>query len=111
MLPALSSFDTRVAVFSRLARGLSPLTGGKDHFSSFSACRFDPTNGSDIFEVGIRGLCSLCTGCLFLRGFLGLNLDRRFHHGLAGSFSAFPSHPVTGLKAISALLWRLAQRS
>jgi len=25
--------DTCVAVFSRLARGLSPLTGGKDHLS------------------------------------------------------------------------------
>ena len=33
MLIAVPLLDTCVAVFSRLARGLSPLTGGKDHLS------------------------------------------------------------------------------
>lgn len=33
MLLAVTLLDTCVAVFSRLARGLSPLTGGKDHLS------------------------------------------------------------------------------
>jgi UDP-GlcNAc:undecaprenyl-phosphate/decaprenyl-phosphate GlcNAc-1-phosphate transferase len=33
MLLAVPLLDTCVAVFSRLARGLSPLTGGKDHLS------------------------------------------------------------------------------
>ena len=33
MLLAVPLLDTSVAVFSRLARGLSPLTGGKDHLS------------------------------------------------------------------------------
>ena len=33
MLLAIPLLDTSVAVFSRLARGLSPLTGGKDHLS------------------------------------------------------------------------------
>jgi UDP-GlcNAc:undecaprenyl-phosphate GlcNAc-1-phosphate transferase len=33
MLLAIPLLDTCVAVFSRLARGLSPLTGGKDHLS------------------------------------------------------------------------------
>jgi len=33
ILLAVPLLDTCVAVFSRLARGLSPLTGGKDHLS------------------------------------------------------------------------------
>jgi UDP-GlcNAc:undecaprenyl-phosphate GlcNAc-1-phosphate transferase len=33
MLLAVPLLDTCIAVFSRLARGLSPLTGGKDHLS------------------------------------------------------------------------------
>ena len=33
MLLAVPLLDTCVAVFSRLSRGLSPLTGGKDHLS------------------------------------------------------------------------------
>ena len=33
MLLAVPLLDTCVAVFSRLTRGLSPLTGGKDHLS------------------------------------------------------------------------------
>jgi len=33
MLLAVPLLDTCVAVFSRLVRGLSPLTGGKDHLS------------------------------------------------------------------------------
>ena len=33
MLLAIPLLDTCVAVFSRLARGISPLTGGKDHLS------------------------------------------------------------------------------
>ena len=33
MLLAVPLLDTCVAVFSRLARGLSPLMGGKDHLS------------------------------------------------------------------------------
>jgi UDP-GlcNAc:undecaprenyl-phosphate GlcNAc-1-phosphate transferase len=33
MLLAVPLLDTSVAIFSRLARGLSPLTGGKDHLS------------------------------------------------------------------------------
>jgi len=33
ILLAVPSLDTCVAVFSRIARGLSPLTGGKDHLS------------------------------------------------------------------------------
>jgi UDP-GlcNAc:undecaprenyl-phosphate GlcNAc-1-phosphate transferase len=33
VLLAVPLLDTCVAVFSRLARGLSPLTGGKDHLS------------------------------------------------------------------------------
>jgi UDP-GlcNAc:undecaprenyl-phosphate GlcNAc-1-phosphate transferase len=33
MLLAVPLLDTCVAVFSRLARGLSPLTGGQDHLS------------------------------------------------------------------------------
>ena len=33
MLLAVPLLDTCVAVFSRIARGLSPLTGGKDHLS------------------------------------------------------------------------------
>ena len=33
MLLAVPLLDTCVAVFSRMARGLSPLTGGKDHLS------------------------------------------------------------------------------
>ena len=33
MLLAIPLLDTSVAVFSRLARGISPLTGGKDHLS------------------------------------------------------------------------------
>jgi UDP-GlcNAc:undecaprenyl-phosphate GlcNAc-1-phosphate transferase len=32
-LLAVPLLDTCVAVFSRIARGLSPLTGGKDHLS------------------------------------------------------------------------------
>jgi UDP-GlcNAc:undecaprenyl-phosphate GlcNAc-1-phosphate transferase len=33
MLLAIPVLDTCVAVFSRLSRGLSPLTGGQDHLS------------------------------------------------------------------------------
>jgi UDP-GlcNAc:undecaprenyl-phosphate GlcNAc-1-phosphate transferase len=33
ILLAIPLLDTCVAVFSRVARGLSPLTGGKDHLS------------------------------------------------------------------------------
>jgi UDP-GlcNAc:undecaprenyl-phosphate GlcNAc-1-phosphate transferase len=59
MLLAVPLLDTCVAVFSRLARGLSPLTGGKDHLSHrlIRAGLTRPTAAISLWSAS--GVCAL----------------------------------------------------
>ena len=59
MLLAVPLLDTCVAVFSRLARGLSPLTGGKDHLSHRLVRGGLPRPQAAISLWSASGVCAL----------------------------------------------------
>jgi UDP-GlcNAc:undecaprenyl-phosphate GlcNAc-1-phosphate transferase len=72
MLLAVPLLDTCVAVFSRLARGLSPLTGGKDHLSHrlVRAGLTRPTAAISLWSAS--GVCALFAfGVYFFADSLG----------------------------------------
>jgi UDP-GlcNAc:undecaprenyl-phosphate GlcNAc-1-phosphate transferase len=72
MLLAVPLLDTCVAVFSRLARGLSPLTGGKDHLSHrlVRAGLTRPTAAISLWSAS--GVCALfALGVYFFADSLG----------------------------------------
>jgi UDP-GlcNAc:undecaprenyl-phosphate GlcNAc-1-phosphate transferase len=72
MLLAVPLLDTCVAVFSRLARGLSPLTGGKDHLSHrlVRAGLARPTAAISLWSAS--GVCALfAMGVYFYADSLG----------------------------------------
>ena len=82
MLLAVPLLDTCVAVFSRLARGLSPLTGGKDHLSHRLVRAGLTRRVAAVSLWSASGVCSLMAvgvyqfadslGTLIITGFAGL---------------------------------------
>ena len=82
MLLAVPLLDTCVAVFSRLARGLSPLTGGKDHLSHRLVRAGLSRRVAAVSLWSASGVCSLLAvgvyrfaesfGSLLIFGFTGL---------------------------------------
>ena len=82
MLLAVPLLDTCVAVFSRLARGLSPLTGGKDHLSHrlvragltrrvAAVSLWSASGVSSVLAVGVYQFAD-SFGSLLIVGFAGL---------------------------------------
>jgi UDP-GlcNAc:undecaprenyl-phosphate GlcNAc-1-phosphate transferase len=59
MLLAVPLLDTSVAIFSRLARGLSPLTGGKDHLSHRLVRAGLSRRVAAVFLWSASGVCAL----------------------------------------------------
>ena len=96
MLLAVPLLDTCVAVFSRLARGLSPLTGGKDHLSHrlVRAGLTRPMAAISLWSAS--GVCALfALGVYFFADTLGLLLIVVFAVGWLTALTLFlrtPSH-------------------
>jgi UDP-GlcNAc:undecaprenyl-phosphate GlcNAc-1-phosphate transferase len=96
MLLAVPLLDTCVAVFSRLARGLSPLTGGKDHLSHrlVRAGLTRPIAAISLWSVS--GVCALfALGVYFFADSLGSVLIAVFAAGWLLALTLFlrtPSH-------------------
>jgi UDP-GlcNAc:undecaprenyl-phosphate GlcNAc-1-phosphate transferase len=96
MLLAVPLLDTCVAVFSRLARGLSPLTGGKDHLSHrlVRAGLTRPMAAISLWSAS--GVCALfALGVYFFADSLGSVLIAVFAAGWITSLALFlrtPSH-------------------
>jgi UDP-GlcNAc:undecaprenyl-phosphate GlcNAc-1-phosphate transferase len=96
MLLAVPLLDTCVAVFSRLARGLSPLTGGKDHLSHrlVRAGLTRPMAAISLWSVS--GVCALfALGVYFFADSLGGILISIFAGGWLTALVLFlrtPSH-------------------
>jgi UDP-GlcNAc:undecaprenyl-phosphate GlcNAc-1-phosphate transferase len=96
MLLAVPLLDTCVAVFSRLARGLSPLTGGKDHLSHrlVRAGLTRPMAAISLWSAS--GVCALfALGIYFFADSLGSVLVAVFAAGWLLALTLFlrtPSH-------------------
>ena len=96
MLLAVPLLDTCVAVFSRLARGLSPLTGGKDHLSHrlVRAGLTRPIAAISLWSAS--GICALfALGVYFFADSLGSILIGIFAGGWLLALALFlrtPSH-------------------
>jgi len=96
MLLAVPLLDTCVAVFSRLARGLSPLTGGKDHLSHrlVRAGLTRPMAAISLWSAS--GVCALfALGVYFFADSLGSVLITVFAAGWITALALFlrtPSH-------------------
>jgi UDP-GlcNAc:undecaprenyl-phosphate GlcNAc-1-phosphate transferase len=96
MLLAVPLLDTCVAVFSRLARGLSPLTGGKDHLSHrlVRAGLTRPMAAISLWSAS--GICALfALGVYFFADSLGSVLVAVFAVGWLLALTLFlrtPSH-------------------
>ena len=96
MLLAVPLLDTCVAVFSRLARGLSPLTGGKDHLSHrlVRAGLTRPMAAISLWSAS--GVCALfALGVYFFADSLGSVLVAVFPAGWLLALTLFlrtPSH-------------------
>jgi UDP-GlcNAc:undecaprenyl-phosphate GlcNAc-1-phosphate transferase len=96
MLLAVPLLDTCVAVFSRLARGLSPLTGGKDHLSHrlVRAGLTRPMAAISLWSAS--GVCALfAMGVYFFADSLGAILISIFATGCLTALVLFlrtPSH-------------------
>jgi UDP-GlcNAc:undecaprenyl-phosphate GlcNAc-1-phosphate transferase len=90
MLLAVPLLDTCVAVFSRLARGLSPLTGGKDHLSHrlVRAGLTRPIAAISLWSAS--GVCALfALGVYFFADSLGSVLIAIFAAGWITSLALF----------------------
>ena len=90
MLLAVPLLDTCVAVFSRLARGLSPLTGGKDHLSHrlVRAGLTRPMAAISLWSAS--GVCALfALGICFLADTFGLLLIVVFAVGWLTALTLF----------------------
>ena len=90
MLLAVPLLDTCVAVFSRLARGLSPLTGGKDHLSH-RLVRAGLTRPMAAISLWVAsGVCALfALGVYFYTDSLGLLLIVVFAVGWLTALTLF----------------------
>ena len=86
ILLAVPLLDTCVAVFSRLSRGLSPLTGGKDHLSHrlIRAGLSKPAAAISLWSASL--VCALTAICVYL----------------------FPGNPASGITLIFFSLWGFA---
>jgi len=86
VLLAVPLLDTCVAVFSRLSRGLSPLTGGKDHLSHrlIRAGLSKPAAAITLWSASL--VCALTAICVYL----------------------FPGNPASGIALIFFSLWGFA---
>jgi UDP-GlcNAc:undecaprenyl-phosphate/decaprenyl-phosphate GlcNAc-1-phosphate transferase len=94
MLLAIPLLDTCVAVFSRLARGLSPLTGGKDHLSHrlVRAGLTRPIAAISLWSAS--GVCALfALGVYFFADTLGLLLIVVFAVGWLTALTLFLRTP------------------
>lgn len=96
MLLAVPLLDTCVAVFSRIARGLSPLTGGKDHLSH-RLVRGGLTRPMAAISLWLAaGVCALfALGVYFYAESLGSILIAIFAAGWLAALALFlrtPSH-------------------
>ena len=79
MLLAIPLLDTCVAVFSRLARGISPLTGGKDHLSHRLVRAGLSRRAAAISLWSASGVCTvLAVGVYHYPGSLGTLLITAF---------------------------------
>ncbi len=90
MLLSVPLLDTCVAVFSRLARGLSPLTGGKDHLSHrlVRAGLTRPMAAISLWSAS--GVCALfALGVYFFADSLGLLLIVVFAAGWLTALTLF----------------------
>jgi UDP-GlcNAc:undecaprenyl-phosphate GlcNAc-1-phosphate transferase len=90
MLLSVPLLDTCVAVFSRLARGLSPLTGGKDHLSHrlVRAGLTRPMAAISLWSAS--GVCALfALGVYFFADSLGLLLIVVFAVGWLTALTLF----------------------
>ena len=90
MLLAVPLLDTCVAVFSRLARGLSPLTGGKDHLSHrlVRAGLTRPMAAISLWSAA--GVCALfALGVYFFADSIGLLLIVVFAVGWLAALTLF----------------------
>jgi UDP-GlcNAc:undecaprenyl-phosphate GlcNAc-1-phosphate transferase len=90
ILLAVPLLDTCVAVFSRLARGLSPLTGGKDHLSHrlVRAGLTRPMAAISLWSAS--GVCALfALGIYFFANSLGLLLIVVFASGWLTALTLF----------------------
>jgi UDP-GlcNAc:undecaprenyl-phosphate GlcNAc-1-phosphate transferase len=96
MLLAVPLLDTCVAVFSRLARGLSPLTGGKDHLSHRLVRAGLSRRVAAVSLWSASGVCALfALGVYFYTDSLGSILIAIFAAGWLASLVLFlrtPSH-------------------
>jgi UDP-GlcNAc:undecaprenyl-phosphate GlcNAc-1-phosphate transferase len=94
ILLAVPLLDTCVAVFSRLARGLSPLTGGKDHLSHrlVRAGLTRPMAAISLWSAS--GVCALfALGLYFYADTYGTYLSGAFGGIWATAFIAFIRTP------------------
>jgi UDP-GlcNAc:undecaprenyl-phosphate GlcNAc-1-phosphate transferase len=66
ILLAVPLLDTCVAVFSRLARGLSPLTGGKDHLSHRLVRAGLSRRAAAISLWSASGVCALMAVAIYM---------------------------------------------
>jgi UDP-GlcNAc:undecaprenyl-phosphate GlcNAc-1-phosphate transferase len=90
MLLAVPLLDTCVAVFSRLARGLSPLTGGKDHLSHRLVRGGLTRPMAAILLWSAAGVCALfALGVYFFADTLGLLLIVVFAVGWLTALTLF----------------------
>jgi len=94
MLLAVPLLDTCVAVFSRLARGLSPLTGGKDHLSHRLVRGGLTRPMAAILLWSASGVCALfALGVYFYTDTLGSILIAVFAAGWLSSLVLFLRTP------------------
>jgi UDP-GlcNAc:undecaprenyl-phosphate GlcNAc-1-phosphate transferase len=86
ILLAVPLLDTCVAIFSRISRGLSPLTGGKDHLSHrlIRAGLSKPAAAISLWSASL--VCALTAICVYL----------------------FPGNPASGIALIFFSLWGFA---
>jgi UDP-GlcNAc:undecaprenyl-phosphate GlcNAc-1-phosphate transferase len=90
MFLAVPLLDTCVAVFSRLARGLSPLTGGKDHLSHRLVRGGLTRRMAAISLWSASGVCALfALGVYFFADSLGSILIAMFAAGWATALLLF----------------------
>jgi UDP-GlcNAc:undecaprenyl-phosphate GlcNAc-1-phosphate transferase len=90
ILLAVPLLDTCVAVFSRLARGLSPLTGGKDHLSHRLVRAGLSRRVAAVSLWSASGVCAvMAVGVYQFANFLGLLLIVMFAAGWLTALTLF----------------------
>jgi UDP-GlcNAc:undecaprenyl-phosphate/decaprenyl-phosphate GlcNAc-1-phosphate transferase len=99
MLLAVPLLDTCVAVFSRLARGLSPLTGGKDHLSHRLVRAGLTRRVAAVSLWSASGVCAvMAVGVYQFADSFGSLVNRWLCRALAFGLGAVSAHPIAGLR-------------